>query len=792
MELPERLRNITISREDPLERFIDENPGLLEGMDAAAEGAFRRICKSVSTWRWQKARIFYRNMVEEMGRIATHGCRSVIIDGAMELCTVHWALAKHYFSAMSSLPAEEELVRRWIALIGELWGRDMDVAITLMQETPRAMSLLGRERLVAWGEQAHVGLQSGRSMYKATRAYLQESLSWEKEGTVELSFWALPLEQARRIAAYSPKSAEAFIRHGVRVFLLLGEADAVKWVDEGLSTCALEPYEENRNFRRKVTPDQTVCSNETDLVNYFSGISSRAIETRDTLVSGITLKERANTLGLICEALLGRRAKIASNQALYGVEGFTGVAATDGRTIYLPDTVPSFMLYKLMALHQTILIGSDVDAGAAGRSVEERRRLHMAIDRRLLDRLPGLRSDMEELADGRMPADYPETDAAAMPFGMPWWGDILTSLMEETDDLIARLKAKAATRTNLPDEVLDGVVSAMMADGTREEDALWKMLHDMFGQIEFQSPDAEELEEIVKTFYYKEWDARLSDYKLDWCLVRQRLSKDDANEFSEDIRRRLHGIITLIRRQFTRLKPERFKKFRAQPYGDALDIDALVEAMVDKRSGASLSENIYVRRDKRIRDVAVLFLVDLSASTEEVVNGRRVIDIQKEAMVLMAEALDALEDPFAIYGFSSEGRFRVDMFSVKEFSETYDDTVRYRLGNLEPLGLTRMGAVLRHASYKLNKVPAAIKLMIILTDGRPYDMEYGDLDYAIADTKKAIQEARRQQLNPFIITSDKKGEEYLRRISLQTGSLILQNVENLPRLLPAIYKRLTM
>ena len=109
---------------------------------------------------------------------------------------------------------------------------------------------------------------------------------------------------------------------------------------------------------------------------------------------------------------------------------------------------------------------------------------------------------------------------------------------------------------------------------------------------------------------------------------------------------------------------------------------ALVEAVVDMRSGAFLSENVYIRRDKRIRDVAVLFLVDMSSSTEEEVDGRRVIDIQKEAMVLMAEALDALEDPYAIYGFSSEGRFRVDLFGVKDFTEPYSDSVRYRLGKL--------------------------------------------------------------------------------------------------------------
>ena len=375
---------------------------------------------------------------------------------------------------------------------------------------------------------------------------------------------------------------------------------------------------------------------------------------------------------------------------------------------------------------------------------------------------------------------------------MPWWGDILPDLIHETEIVISKLMAESAFQKNLKPEVLDGLLSSMMAEGNREKDALFRMLREMFDQIDFISPDAQELEESVKTFFYREWDQNISDYKQDWCLIRQRFAKDDPNDFVEDIRNRLHGIIGLIRRQFMRLKPERFKKFRAQPYGDALDIDALVQAVLDKKSGAFLSDNVYTRRDKRIRDVGVIFLLDMSRSTEDKINGRRVIDIQKEAMVLMAEALDALDDPYAIYGFSSEGRFRVDMFSVKDFGEPYSTKVQYRLGNLEPLELTRMGAVIRHATYKLEAIPSAVKLMVILTDGRPYDFEYGNLHYAIMDTKKAIQEARRKRIHPFIITSDKKGSEYLKQIAPQTQSIVLSKVELLPTMLPAIYKRLTV
>jgi nitric oxide reductase activation protein len=400
---------------------------------------------------------------------------------------------------------------------------------------------------------------------------------------------------------------------------------------------------------------------------------------------------------------------------------------------------------------------------------------------------------MNEYSNDHHIDQHPEKLKRTGPVPKPWWGDILPDLLKKTDETITWVTEKAIEQyEDIPPELLESLLSTMMAGGQREPDMLWKLLGEMLNNIEFTSPDAEELAESVKTFFYKEWDQKIADYKLDWCQVRQRIAKEDPNDFVIQIKERLGGIISLIRKQFMKLKPENFRKYRAQPTGDALDIDALVQTLTDMRSGAAMSENVYIRRDKRIRDVAVFFLVDLSGSTDEPVNGRRIIDIQKEAMVIMAEALEALGDPYAIYGFSSEGRFRVDMFNVKDFNEPYDEKVQYRLGNLEPLGLTRLGAVVRHSTAKLEDVDAVIKLLVILTDGRPYDMEYGNLEYAISDTKKAIQKARSKNIHPFIITSDQKGSDYLQMISPQTECVILPKVELLPTLLPALYRRLTV
>ncbi|MFO7686233.1 MAG: VWA domain-containing protein, partial [Desulfobacterales bacterium] len=606
-------------------------------------------------------------------------------------------------------------------------------------------------------------------MWPAAKAYLIEAAACQCG--YPLSRWGFFLEQTLRIAAVSSAAAQAFVQMGNRMCLLLTDAETVNWVTEGLDA----------------------CRSEQELVNFFSGTSLKALEARDGLASGIALKDKIQILALICEAALGRSVKMQSNIALIGLKGFSGGAATDGRNIFLPDTVPSFGLLKLMALHQAMLLDHSRYLENGGKIFFDPTPIHVSADKRLIGLLPGLLTEMTAAVDSDLPTRYPHRLDKKIRLPLPWWGDILPELINQTNATIASIKKQAADEyEDVPPEVIETLLAAMMAQGERDGDALWEMFRQMLDNMVFDSPDAEELQENVRTFFYKEWDHNFSDYKLDWCLVRQRPANGDPNDFVDELSTRLHGIITLLRRQFMKLKPERFRKYRAQPSGDALDIDALVQAHVDRRTGSGLSENVYIRRDKRIRDVAVLFLLDLSGSTEEMVNNRRVIDVQKEAMALMAEALDALGDPYAVFGFSSEGRFRVDMFTVKDFNEAYDEKVRYRLGNLEPLGLTRMGAVIRHGVYKLEGVSAAVKLMVLMTDGRPYDLEYGTLDYAVADTGKAIREARRARIHPFIITSDQKGAEYLRRISSETQSIVLPKIESLPALLPALYKRLTL
>lgn len=578
------------------------------------------------------------------------------------------------------------------------------------------------------------------------------------------------LDQTLRIAAVSVDAAANFIQHGSRTFWLRPERETIQWIDRGLQS----------------------CKSDQELVIYFQTTFLSALTTGDCLISGIPLNSKRTTLAIMCEALLGRPVKISSNAALSGCNGFNGGAATDGQNIFLPETAPDFRLFKLMALHQAILLQRYPFTSQDGAVLADPARIHLDADARLIKLLPGIINDMNEFDEDHPIDQHSERFDRRVPVAKSWWGDILPDLRRNTDETISLVKEQATDLYGeIPEELLEQLFTTLIAGGEREPDVLVQLLGEMLGNIDFTSPDSEELQENVKIFFYKEWDRLTADYKPDWCQVRQRIAREDPNDFVLLVRERLRGIILLIRKQFMKLRLEMFRKYRAQPTGDNLDIDALVQALTDMRSGAAMSENVYIRRDKRIRDVTVFFLVDLSGSTDEAIDGRRIIDIQKEALAIMAEALDVVGDPYAIYGFSSEGRFRVDMFSVKDFDEPYDEKVQYRLGNLQPAGLTRMGAVVRHAAYKLDEVSAAIKLLVLLTDGRPYDLEYGNLEYAISDTKKAIQEARNKNIHPFIITSDQKGSDYLQLISPQTECIILPKVELLPTLLPALYRRLT-
>jgi len=254
-------------------------------------------------------------------------------------------------------------------------------------------------------------------------------------------------------------------------------------------------------------------------------------------------------------------------------------------------------------------------------------------------------------------------------------------------------------------------------------------------------------------------------------------------------------MVRRLRREFQMLRPTGLGKERRAREGDEVDLDALVEDLVDRSAGHPSEGRVYLRRRRSERDVAVAFLVDLSASTREAVGdtGKSVIEVEKESLVMMSEALEALGDRYAIFGFSGRGRQMVTFDVFKDFEERLDQRVRGRIGAMTYRMENRDGAAIRHATKRLCEIDASTRLLILLSDGKPLDCgcDVYQGKYAHADTRMALREALESKVNPFCITVDPEGEEYLRDLYGEVRYAVIDSVAELPSRLPAIYKRLT-
>jgi hypothetical protein len=317
---------------------------------------------------------------------------------------------------------------------------------------------------------------------------------------------------------------------------------------------------------------------------------------------------------------------------------------------------------------------------------------------------------------------------------------------------------------------------------------------------EGESPE-QMLAEGEVAYNYDEWDRELTDHRLGWCRVVEKRVKHGDRSFVEQTRERHKGVISSIRHQFQLMKPENLTRVANEVDGEEFDLNAVIDYVIDRRADGQQSERIYTKRLRRRRDVAVSFLLDQSSSTARTIGrhplqpytrpGRRIIEIEKEGLVLMSEALEAVGDTYSINGFTSEGRRNVKFYVVKDFNEKYNDEVKQRIGGINYQNNTRLGAAIRHATAKLAKQDARTRLLIVLSDGRPYDHDYGDARYAREDTREALRQAKNEGITPFCITIDRESEAELKDLYGEVGYTIIDDVLSLPERLPGIYRRLT-
>jgi nitric oxide reductase NorD protein len=290
-------------------------------------------------------------------------------------------------------------------------------------------------------------------------------------------------------------------------------------------------------------------------------------------------------------------------------------------------------------------------------------------------------------------------------------------------------------------------------------------------------------------FVYREWDYRSRTYKENYSIGFESVAEELKGDFVKEVLKEKRGLIKEVKRKFESVTSS-VRVEKRQFDGDSIDIDAAVEAMTDLKMGRQPDERLFTFHKRSERDISALFLVDLSMSTDTWVKEKRVIDHEKEALVVLCEAMQSLRERYAIYGFSGQTRKRCSFIKIKGLDESYGETVRRRIEGLIPYHYTRMGPALRHSTSILKCESSDVKLLFLLSDGKPNDLDSYEGKYGIEDTRMAIREAEREGIVPFCLTVDSQAGEYLPTLFGRGNYALLSGVERLATRLPELYARI--
>ncbi len=337
-----------------------------------------------------------------------------------------------------------------------------------------------------------------------------------------------------------------------------------------------------------------------------------------------------------------------------------------------------------------------------------------------------------------------------------------------------------------PEDVIQTTKSIMHDFGEIPEDYLVPSgsgLYDAHHQRD-EKLEREEAE-IKNGVCYDEWDYRRGHYRKNWCVLRESdLHPGNAQQVSAILERYFY-LVHEIRKTFEALRGDN-RVLRRQKNGDDIDLDAVVESYVDMVKGGELSEQLFIKPRQLERNLAVIFMVDVSGSTKGWIN-----EAERESLVLLSEALETLGDRYAIYGFSGMTRKRCEVYRIKTFDEPYTNQVKARIAGIKPQDYTRMGVVIRHLSEKLKQVDAKTRVLITISDGKPDDYDGYRGEYGIEDTRQALLEAKHAGIYPFCVTIDTHAHEYLPHMYGHVNYTVVSDIRKLPLKVSDIYRKLT-
>jgi hypothetical protein len=309
-------------------------------------------------------------------------------------------------------------------------------------------------------------------------------------------------------------------------------------------------------------------------------------------------------------------------------------------------------------------------------------------------------------------------------------------------------------------------------------------------------------EPVSEPYHYDEWDYHVQLARPDWATVIERRQPKGDPEIMDEILDKYKPIASRIRHLIDAMQPQGIVRRRGYEEGEELDLNAAVRAMIDIRRGIMPDPRINIRITRHIRDLAIVVLMDLSESTNEKIGDIQegdagydeapsILSLTREATGLLSWAIDSIGDNFAVHGFASDGRHDVQYYRFKDFEQKYDDEAKSRLAGMQGGLSTRMGAALRHAGQHLTQQNASKRLVLLVTDGEPADIDERDPQYLRHDTKKAVEDLAMKGIYTYCLTLDPEADRYVARIFGENNYSIVDDVERLPERLPNVFAAIT-
>lgn len=300
-------------------------------------------------------------------------------------------------------------------------------------------------------------------------------------------------------------------------------------------------------------------------------------------------------------------------------------------------------------------------------------------------------------------------------------------------------------------------------------------------------------EASAQTFFYPEWNYRSQTSDPGWVTLHELETRPGEIQVVDKIVADHHHLIKRMRKLLQGIRDGAVHRIHKLEDGDEVDLNAAIRAQIDLRLGIQPDARIMMRTTRKKRDISVLLLMDLSGSMTNKVQGQEhtALELTQQVGVLFAEAVQTVGDPFAIHGFSSASRHNVEYYRLKDFDENYDDAPKARLAGMASQLGTRMGAAIRHAAHHLNQQKSEKKLLIVISDGAPSDVDVTDHHYLLADAKKVVDDAARNGIHTYCINFDPAADFYVTRIFGARNYMVVDHVRHLPEKILLLYAALT-